>query len=187
MGAVFSSTRGEAVSVAPPSMDATALASLVARCKEDFFADDLDLPDSAHGRWTAQHVRAYYESGGLQVPEESSRLPAAGSRAEPAPAVWTDGPVSQPLAASGRAQAHTAHPVSCLRLWRNELRGLSCAGKILCVTGSWDTLVKVWSISDNDGRQSQPRLLTRLSADKVCAFLDFTVALLVPGVGKRPC
>jgi hypothetical protein len=145
--------------------------SLVAACREENFADDLDLPDlDACEWWTKQDVRTFFESGGDVLP---SRTHNAVSKPQAAsslpPAAWAAAPVPQPQTSLCAVTAHVDHAVSCVRLWRDELGLLGAAGAVLCASGSWDCLIKVWSVSDAAGRPTPgaPRLLSELAADQV--------------------
>ena len=54
-----------------PAELSAAHADLVAALQAEFFADDLQPPPSAE-RWSYEALRAYFESGGLQVPPDAS-------------------------------------------------------------------------------------------------------------------
>jgi len=134
------------------------LADLVAACKLEHFADDLEVPVGALQWWTEADVRAFYESGGTSLPRH--RGARAGQRVGPRlPAAW---PV-QPGAAQSAIGAHTAHPLCCMRLWRDEVGCVGAVNEVLCITGSWDCLVKVWSVSS----PGAPRMLAQVAADQV--------------------
>jgi len=154
-------------------MELSVFAALVAACKEEHFADDLDVPDlDACDWWTEKDVRTFFETGGDCLPcrtHTDDSGPQAVSSVPLPPIVWAAAPVPQPQMAHCIVHAHIDHAVSCMRLWRDELGLLGAAGEVLCATGSWDCLVKVWSVSDDAGRPSPgaPRMLSELVADQV--------------------